>query len=132
MSEERNIRIPGTLPIRMKFEELSDGTFGLAVVPSAGASAPYSTAIVPAATPAKVGATGARRLMGCILFGGSVDSQVEFKNAATDTGTVLLSLNCLAKTSTGVDLSALGGLAFDTAIFCKPAGTGAICYVWYE
>jgi hypothetical protein len=92
----------------------------------------HSTQIVPAATPAQVGATGARRLMGVILFGGSADSQVEFKNAATDTGTVLLSLNCLAKTSTGVDLSSLGGLSFSTAIFCKPAGTGAICYVWYE
>lgn len=91
----------------------------------------YSTAIVPASAAAQVG-TGARRLMGVILFGGSADSQVEFKNAATDTGTVLLSLNCLAKTSTGVDLSALGGLGFSTAIFCKPAGTGAICYVWYE
>lgn len=92
----------------------------------------FSTAIVPATTPAKVGATGARRLLGVILFGGSADSQVEFKNAATDTGDVLLSLNCLAGTSTGVDLSSLGGIAFDTAMFCKPAGTGAICYVWYE
>jgi hypothetical protein len=92
----------------------------------------HSTAIVPAATPAQVGTTGARRLMGVVLFGGSADSQVEFKNAATDTGTVLLSLNCLAKTSTGVDLSALGGLAFSTAMFCKPVGTGAIAYVWYE
>ena len=92
----------------------------------------HSTAIVPASAAAQVGATGARRLMGVILFGGSADSQVEFKNAATDTGTVLLSLNCLAGTSTGVDLSALGGLAFSTAMFCKPAGAGAIAYVWYE
>ena len=91
----------------------------------------YSTQTVPAATPAQVG-TGARRLMGVILFGGSADSQVEFKNAATDTGTVLLTLNCKAGTSTGVDLSTLGGITFPTAIFCKPAGTGAICHVWYE
>jgi hypothetical protein len=92
----------------------------------------HSTAIVPASAAAQVGETGARRLMGVILFGGSADSQVEFKNAATDTGDVLLSLNCMAGTSTGVDLSALGGLPFSTAMFCKPAGTGAICYVWYE
>ena len=98
----------------------------------AGPSSPlFSTATVTAASPAQVG-TGARRLMGVILFGGSADSQVEFKNAATDTGTVLLTLNCLAKTTTGVDLSALGGITFSTAIFCKPAGTGAIAYVWYE
>jgi hypothetical protein len=98
-----------------------------------GLSSPaYSTAIVTAAAAAKVGDTGARRLMGVILFGGSADSQVEFKNAATDTGDVLLSLNCFAGSSTGVDLSALGGLAFSTAMFCKPAGTGAIAYVWYE
>lgn len=102
-----------------------------ALVEGPGASL-FSTATVTAASPAQVGTTGARRLMGVILFGGSADSQVEFKNAATDTGTVLLSLNCLAKTTTGVDLTALGGLDFSTAIFCKPAGTGAICYVWYE
>ena len=125
----KKIRIPGSTPIMLGFEEV-DGGYALLTKPST--QVPYSTAIVPAATPAKVGATGARRLMACVLFGGSADSQVEFKNAATDTGTVLLSLNCLAKTSTGVDLSALGGLPFDTAMFCKPAGTGAICYVWYE
>jgi hypothetical protein len=79
-----------------------------------------------------VGATGERILYGVVLFGGSADSQVEFKNAATDTGTVLLTINCLAKTTTGVDLSELGGLVFSTAIYCKPAGTGAIAYVWYE
>ena len=92
----------------------------------------YQTQAVVAATPALVGAVGQRRLMGVVLFGGSANSQVEFKNAITDTGTVLLSLNCLASTSTGVDLSELGGIAFDTGIFCKPAGTGAIAYVWYE
>jgi len=96
------------------------------------ALAKYRTQIVPASAAAQVGTTAPRRLMGCILFGGSAASQVEFKNAATDTGTVLLGLNCAAGTSTGVDLSALGGLEFSTAIFCKPAGTGAIAYCWYE
>lgn len=92
----------------------------------------YHTATVPATTPALVGAAGERKLMGVILFGGSADSQVEFKNAATDTGTVLLSLNCTAGTSTGVDLTQLGGLEFSIGIYCKPAGTGCIAYVWYE
>jgi len=92
----------------------------------------HKTQTVTAASAAQVGFTGVRRLMGCVLFGGSANSQVEFKNAATDTGTVLFGLNCLAGTSTGVDLSALGGIVFDTAIFCKPAGTGAICYVWFD
>lgn len=92
----------------------------------------YKTQIVPASAAAKVGETGQRRLRGVILFGGSADSQVEFKNAATDTGTVLLSLNCLAATTVSVNLNDLGGLDFSTAMFCKPAGTGAICYVWYE
>lgn len=92
----------------------------------------FNTQAVVAATPAQVGATGQRRLMGAVLFGGSAASQVEFKNAATDTGDVLLSLNVAAGSTTGVDLSALGGIVFTTAIFCKPAGTAAICYVWYE
>jgi hypothetical protein len=83
-------------------------------------------------TPAQVGATGLRRLFKVILFGGSADSQVEFKNAATDTGDVLLSVNTLAKTTREISLSDVGGLTFSTAIYCKPAGTGAICYVWYE
>lgn len=92
----------------------------------------YQTQTVVTATAALVGAAGNRRLMGVVLFGGSANSQVEFKNAITDTGTVLLGLNCLASTTTWVDLSELGGIAFDTGIFCKPAGTGAIAYVWYE
>ena len=119
-----------TNPIAAVIEGVANGTpVPVTTAPSAPA---YSTAIVPAAAAAKVGDTGARRLMGAVLFGGSEDSQVEFKNAATDTGTVLLGLNCKAGTSTGVDLSSLGGLSFSTAMFCKPAGTGAICYVWYE
>ena len=98
----------------------------------APSTAQYKTQTIPAATPAQVGVTGVRRLIAVVLFGGSADSQVEFKNAATDTGTVLLSLNCLAGTSTVVDLSSLGGIVFSTAIYCKPAGTGAIAYVFYE
>jgi len=92
----------------------------------------YQTQIVPASYAAQVGTTGVRRLMGVVLFGGSGASHVEFKNAATYTGTVLLGLNCAAGSSTGVDLSQLGGITFSTAIFCKPAGTGAIAYVWFE
>lgn len=92
----------------------------------------YIPQIVPASSAAQVGATGKRRLRRVILFGGSADSQVEFKDAITDTGTVLLTVNTLAKTTIDVDLSFLGGLDFGTGIFCKPAGTGAIAYVWYE
>jgi hypothetical protein len=92
----------------------------------------HVTATVPATTAAQVGATGERILWGVVLLGGTADSKVEFKNAASDTGTVLLTLNCLANTTTGVDLSELGGLVFSTAIYCKPAGTGAIAYIWYD
>lgn len=92
----------------------------------------YKTQTVPASAAAQVGYTGARRLRAVLLFGGSANSQVEFKNAATDTGTVLLSVNALAGTSIFVDLSKVGGIDFGTAIYCKPAGTGAIAYVWYE
>ena len=92
----------------------------------------YQYSTVTAAAAAQVGATGVRRLMGFVLFGGSANSQVEFKNAATDTGTVLFGANCLASTTTGADFTAMGGILFGTAIFCKPAGTGAICYVFWE
>lgn len=92
----------------------------------------YKTATVTTASPAQVGATGVRRLLCVSLAGGSAASKVEFKNAATDTGTVLLTVNCLTNDNQFVDLSEFGGIIFDTAIFCKPAGTGAIAYVWYE
>lgn len=92
----------------------------------------YHTAVVPASAAAKVGATGVRRLIRVVLFGGSADSQVEFKNGATDTGDVLLTVNALLDTTIDIDLTSVGGLHFSTAMFCKPAGTAAIAYVWYD
>lgn len=92
----------------------------------------YKLQAIPASAAALAGAAGQHRLMGFVLFGGSADSQVEFKDAATDTGTVLIGANALAKTTVVVDLGCYGGVLFSTGIFCKPAGTGAICYVWYE
>ena len=92
----------------------------------------YKTATVPASTAALAGAAGQHRLIGFVLFGGSADSQVEFKDAASDTGTVLVAANALAKTSIHVDLSEYGGVMFNTGLFVKPAGTGAICYVWHD
>lgn len=90
----------------------------------------YQTQTVPTATPARLGV--GKRLMGFVLFGGSADSQVEFKNATSDTGTVLMGANALADTTVVVDLTPFGGVEFSTAIFCKPAGTGAIVYAWFE
>lgn len=95
-------------------------------------STKYNYQIVPTGTPAQVGPTGQRRLVGVSLFGGSGASSVQFKNAATDTGDVLFSMNALTADNKFVDLSALGGVSFSTAIYCKPAGTGAIVHVWYE
>lgn len=82
---------------------------------------------VPVASPA---ALGSKRLMAVTLVGGSANSSVDFKDAATDTGTVLFSLNTLAATTTHICLEEVGGIAFSTDIFCKPAGTGAIVYAW--
>ena len=92
----------------------------------------FATQTVPAATPAKVGSTGPKQLMKVVLFGGSAATSVEFKNAATDTGTVLLSLNTPIGTTFEVSFEDVGGLMFPTAMFCKPAGTGGICYVWFD
>ena len=74
---------------------------------------------------------GAKTLKGFILFGGSGATSVQFKNAATDTGTVLLSANVGAAETKVIDLESLGGMYFSTGCFCKPAGTGAICYCWF-
>ena len=35
-------------------------------------------------------------------------------------------------TSKFIDLTNVGGILFNTGIFAKPAGAGAIAYVWYE
>lgn len=89
--------------------------------------------IVPASAAAQVGATGERRLMKVVLTAGSgAAGTVEFKNAATDTGTVLLTIAAIAGASAEIDLREVGGIPFSTAIFCKPAGAGAICHVWYD
>lgn len=92
----------------------------------------YNVQAVTAASAAKVGITGERRLMGFAIYPAAANSTVEFKNAATDTGDVLLTYATLANTAQFVDLSDLGGITFSTAMFCKPAGTGCIVYVWYE
>lgn len=92
----------------------------------------YQTATIPAATPALAGAAGVRRLRRVILMAAAADATVEFKDAATDTGTVLLTLTTPAKSTLDVDLEFLGGLQFNTGLFVKPAGSGVIAYVWFE
>jgi len=84
---------------------------------------------VPVATAAAVGTAG-QRLMGFYLYGGSAATSVEFKNAATDTGTVLFSAATPIAIGQLVDLTRFGGIPFDVGIFCKPAGAGSTCYVW--
>lgn len=93
----------------------------------------FSTQVVPAATPAKVGETGARRLMKVVVYSATDLLKVEFKNGATDTGDVLLTLQGGDDTpSIEVDFTSVGGLIFGTAMYCKPVGTGGIVYVWYD
>lgn len=89
----------------------------------------YQTQTVPASSAARLGV--GKRLLGFLLYG-AADATVEFKDAATDTGTVLLTASVIAKDSLFVDLTNFGGIEFSTAIFCKPAGTGVICYAWFE
>jgi len=92
----------------------------------------YAYQVVPATTPAKVGQTGARILRGVVIYPAAAVTKVEFKNAATDTGTVLLTLQGAANgASAFYDLSECG-IDFSTAMFCKPVGSGAIVGVWYE
>ena len=91
----------------------------------------YRFTVVPASAAAALSSSPVR-LIKVELAGGSAASKVEFKNAATDTGSVLLTINALTNDQKGADMQNVGGLAFSTACFCKPAGTGAIAYVWWE
>lgn len=87
---------------------------------------------VPVATAAALG-SGPVILRGFYLYGGSANSSVEFKNAATDTGTVLFSADVLIASGQFIDLTMInGGIPFSVGCFCKPAGAGAIVYAWYD
>ena len=90
----------------------------------------YEVTTVTAAAAAAIG-SGAKRLMGVTLYA-AADGKVEFKNAATDTGTVLFTVAALAGTSIDIDLTERGGIYFSTGCFCKPAGAGNIAYVWTD
>lgn len=91
----------------------------------------YNKQAVVTATPAKLGATKPGRLMK-VVFYCAANGIVEFKDAATDTGTVLLTIAGLAGTSPEFDFTYIGGIPFETAIFCKPTGTGNIAYCWFD
>lgn len=91
----------------------------------------YRLTTVPAATPAQVG-SGAIRVMKVAIAGGSAASKVELKNAATDTGDILLTVNALTNDYKSESLEDVGGIGFSTALYVKPAGTGAIAYIWWE
>lgn len=91
----------------------------------------YNLQAVPTATAARLGAKPIR-LVAVYLYGGSGATSCEFKNAATDTGTVLFSMDTLTSSGQFVDLSEFGGINFSVGCFVVPAGTGAIAYCWYE
>lgn len=91
----------------------------------------YATQAVVTATPAKLGATKPSRLMK-VVFYCAANGIVEFKNAVTDTGDVLLTIAGLASTAPFYDFTEVGGLYFSTAIFVKPTGTGNIAYCWFD
>jgi hypothetical protein len=93
--------------------------------------AKFQLQTVTAASAAALG-VGPKRLMGFYLYGGSAASSVEFKNAATDTGTVFFSADCAVAIGQFVDLTEMGGIEFSVGCFCKPAGTGAIVYAFFE
>jgi hypothetical protein len=86
---------------------------------------------VVTATAARLGAKPVR-LMAVYLYGGSGATSCEFKNAATDTGTVLFSMDTPTAEGQFVDLTLMGGITFDVGCFVKPAGTGGIAYCWFE
>lgn len=92
----------------------------------------FKTDTVTAASPDKVGETGQRKLMAFSLYTASANSVVEFIDSADDSGTVLLTAKGLANTTVAINLTDFGGLAFGTALYCKPVGSSAVCYIWYQ
>jgi hypothetical protein len=90
----------------------------------------YALQAVPVATAAKLG-TGARRLMKVVIGNHTANTTVQFKNAATDTGDVLLTLSALANKGEDFDFTDVGGIEFSTACFVKPAGANSIAYCWF-
>jgi len=90
----------------------------------------YKLTGVVQATEASVGGAG-QRLMGVSLKAGSGTSTAEFYNHLTAaTGTALLIVTGIAYDNQFLDLSKLGGISFDTGIWCKVTGTAAIAYCW--
>ncbi len=79
------------------------------------------------------------RLWFVVLEGGSDASSIDFKNALTDTGTILFgatapftSANASAQDTVVIDLTPVGGIDYDIGIFAVLTGTGAIAYVWSD
>ena len=68
----------------------------------------FITQSVPTTTAARLGV--GKRLMGFLLYPAAANSSVEFKDATTDTGTVLLTASTLANQSLFVDLTPFGGI----------------------
>ena len=91
----------------------------------------YRLTSVPTATPAALHTAGVR-VMKIALAGGSAASKVELKNATTDTGDVLLTVNALTNDFKEIDFTDVGGIAFPTGCYAKPAGTAALAYIWWE
>lgn len=91
----------------------------------------YRLQSVPTATPAAVG-SGTVRVMKIAIAGGSAASKCELKNAATDTGDVLFTINALTNDYKETSFEEVGGIPFSVGCFAKPAGTAALVYIWYE
>jgi hypothetical protein len=91
----------------------------------------HATQTVVTATAAKLGSTAKTTLYRVYMYVAATGI-CEFKNGATDTGDVLLTITGLTNTPVDIDFSSIGGVLFSTACFVKPTGTGNIVYCWYR
>jgi hypothetical protein len=92
----------------------------------------FITQTVPVATPAQLGGDGQRRLMGAFISGQSANTKVEFFDSTDGSGTAVLTVSAPANHYKYINLAPFGGLIFNTALYCTPAGTGAIVYCWFD
>ena len=69
-------------------------------------------------------------IMGVLLTAGTANMTIEFTNDATGAGTNALEVSALANSCSWIDLSAMGGVHFNSKIYADINGTGAVAYVF--
>ncbi len=71
-------------------------------------------------------------LIAFLIVGGTANTQLEIKDALTDTGDAAVEGKALIQDSKFYDFAPLGGVPFDTGMFAVLTGAGGVVYIWTE